>query len=170
MLFVLFGVLLLIIAGIAFLVISRMRSIVQAMSAAEAASASAVAADRYRPMLRLLSDEDLQFVPAHLRTAVCADRRKLFRSYLQCLAKDYARLLGGIRMAMVRSGMDRPELARALAKNRFLFVVALCRIEYRLALHAAGLGRVDVSGLVEALDALRTQVAAFTPMAAGAAA
>jgi hypothetical protein len=166
MLWLVLGIVLLIVAGAGAQVILRMR----AMRAAETTGATSVAGDRYRPMLRLLSDEDLQFVPAHFRSSVRADRRMIFRRYLKCLAKDYARLLAGIRMAMVRSGVDRPELARALAKNRLLFALAVCRIEYRLTLHAAGLGHVDVSGLVEALDALRGQVAAFTPSAVGAAA
>jgi len=144
----------------------RMRS----MEPGEVTVAAPVAGERYRPMLRLLSDEDLEFVPSHLRATVRADRRMLFRRYLKCLARDYGRLLSGVRLAMVRSGIERPELARALAKNRLLFALALCRIEYRLTLHAAGLGHVDVSNLVEALDSLRGQVAAFTPAAAGAAA
>jgi hypothetical protein len=166
MLWLVLGIVLLIVAGAGAQVILRMR----AMRAAETTGETGIAGDRYRPMLRLLSDADLQFVPAHLRSSVRADRRMIFRRYLKCLAKDYARLLAGIRMAMVRSGVDRPELARALAKNRLLFSLAVCRIEYRLTLHAAGLGYVDVSGLVEALDALRGQVAAFTPSAVGAAA
>jgi len=160
------AVLLLIATGISLRVISRMREI----GAVAPVGTSPVAGERYRPMLRLLSEQDIQFVPAHLRATVRADRRMLFRRYLNCLARDYGRLLAGIRMAMVRSGADRPELAHALAKNRFLFVMALCRIEYRLTLHAAGLGQVDVSQLVDALDALRRQVAAFTPAAAGSAA
>jgi len=166
MLWIVCGIVLLIAGGMSFQVVSRIR----AMRIAETDVAPLIAGDRYRPMLRLLSDDDLEFVPAHLRAGLRADRRMLFRRYLKCLSKDYARLLAGIRMAMVRSGVDRPELARALAKNRFLFAVAVCRIEYRLALHAAGLGRVDVSGLVAALDALRTQVAVFTPATMGAAA
>lgn len=166
------GTLLLIVAGIVWQVMSR----VKAMAACETNAPSAalpagamVSGTRYRPMLRLLSDEDLQFVPSRLRPAVRADRRMLFRRYLKCLSKDYGHLLSGIRSAMVRSGQERPELAHALAKNRLLFAIAVCRIEYRLALHTIGLGRVDVSGLVEALDTLRQQVAVFTPATMGAA-
>jgi hypothetical protein len=127
-------------------------------------------ADRYRPMLRLLADEDLDSVsvsPA-LRARIRARRREIFRSYLRCLTKDYARLLAGIRQIMVESGIDRPDLARALAKNRLMFALALCRIELNLQIHAIGIGKVDVSGLVEALDSLRGAVDVLTP-ATGAA-
>jgi hypothetical protein len=122
-------------------------------------------ADRYRPMVRLLSDEDTAFVSANKAIArrLRAQRRQIFRGYLNCLTKDYAQLLNGVRLAMVRSGVDRPDLARALAKNQILFTLALCRIEYRLLLYRAGLGKVDVSGLVEAMDAFRAQVSFLTP-------
>jgi hypothetical protein len=121
--------------------------------------------DRYRPMLRLLSDADFDFVAANpvLRRTIRARRREMFRGYLRCLTKDYARLLSGIRRMMVESGVDRPDLAKALAKNRMMFTFALCRIEVHLQLHALGVGKVDVSGLVEALDALRGAVSVLTP-------
>jgi hypothetical protein len=91
-----------------------------------------------------------------------SERRKLFRRYLACLTKDYGKLLAGIRMVMVQSGVDRPDLAKALAKNRALFAIAICRVEFRLALHSAGIGQVDISGVVGAFDALRDQVASFS--------
>lgn len=121
-------------------------------------------AERYRPMLRLLSDEDLAFVSADskLQRTLRARRRDLFRGYLRCLTRDYAGLLAGIRQAMVHSGVDRPDLARALARNRVLFAIAICKVEFFLALHATGVGHVDVSGLVGALEALRGQVSVST--------
>jgi hypothetical protein len=126
---------------------------------------ASVVANRYRPMVRLLAEEDTTFVASNNAMArkLRAERRRIFRGYLDCLTKDYARLLNGIRLAMVRSGVDRPDLAQALAKNKILFTFALCRIEFRLLLHQAGVGKVDVSGLVEAMDALRTQVSFLTP-------
>jgi hypothetical protein len=127
-------------------------------------------ADRYRPMLRLLSNDDLAFVSAdaRLQRTLRARRRDLFRGYLRCLTTDYARLLAGVREAMVHSGVDRPDLARALAKNRVLFAIAICKVEFRLALHATGVGNVDISGLVDALEALRGQVSVLSASAAPA--
>ena len=118
-------------------------------------------------MLRLLSEEDFSLAGSNpiLRAKIGARRRELFRGYLRCLTKDYARLLAGIRRLMVESGVDRPDLAKALAKNRYLFALALCRIEINLQLHALGIGKVDVSGLVNALDALRNTVNVMTPAA-----
>ena len=134
----------------------KMRS----LHAAETGNSSLLSADRYRPMLRLLSDDDLAFISANkkLQSELRAKRRKLFRGYLRCLTRDYSQLLAGVRQAMVQSGVDRPDLARALTKNRILFAIAICKIEFRLALHATGVGAVDVSGLVDAVEALRGQV------------
>jgi hypothetical protein len=115
-----------------------------------------LAADRYRPMLRLLSNADLAFVSAdsNLQRKLRAKRRELFRGYLRCLTRDYGILLAGIRQAMVQSGIDRPDLARALTRNRTLFAFAVCKIELRLALHATRADNVDVSVLVSALETL----------------
>jgi hypothetical protein len=114
-------------------------------------------------MLRLLSDDDFRIVSANpgLRKALRAQRCRLFRGYLRCLTRDYGRLLAGLRHAMVQSGIDRPDLANALVRFRFQFTMALCNAEIRLALYAVGIGKVDISGLVAALDALRTQAGAF---------
>lgn len=148
------------------LFVARMRL----LSASTQSQQSLPDATRYRPMLRLLSDDDLDFAATSpvLRGRIRTQRREMFRGYLRCLTKDYARLLSGIRVMMVESGVDRPDLAKALAKNRFMFALALCRIELHLQLHALGIGRVDVSGLVEALDSLRGAVGVMTP-ATGAA-
>jgi hypothetical protein len=125
-----------------------------------AARAPMLTAARYRPMLRLLSDDDLEFVSAdpRLKSMLRAKRRDLFRGYLRCLTRDYAHLLAGVRLAMIQSGIDRPDLARALARNRVFFALAVCKVEFRLAMHAIGSGSVDISGLVDALEALRGQV------------
>ena len=146
--------------------LSRMRI----LSVAEKSAPAIVSADRYRPMLRLLSDEDLEFVAGNgsLRRTLRSRRRELFRSYLRCLTRDYAHLLAGVRTVMVRSGVDRPDLAQALARNRVLFVIAICKVEMRLTMHALGVGKVDISGLVDALEALRTQVSVMNAVSVAA--
>lgn len=144
--------------GLQFLL--KMRS----LGPAATKTVSLPAAERYRPMLRLLSDDDLAFVStdSKLQKELRAKRRALFRGYLRCLTRDYAQVLAGVRQTMVQSGVDRPDLARALVKNRVLFAMAICKVEYRLALHAAGIGHVEIAGLVDALEVLRRQVSALS--------
>ena len=124
----------------------------------------------YKPMLRLLSGEDLQLVsvsPA-LKRNLRASRRRIFRAYLRCLSKDYSRLFGGVRWIMVNSAVDRPDLAILLSRQRRAFAIAICRIEWKLALHAMGFDtvKVDVSGLIGALDNLTGIVNVFNPVRA----
>lgn len=137
---------------------------IRSLRSAEFAASALPEADRYRPMLRLLAEDDLAFLPADrkLRQKLRGKRRKLFRGYLRCLTRDYAHLLAGVRQAMVHSEVDRPDLARALARNRILFALAICKIDYHLLLHAMGIGKVDISSLVEALETLRAQVGALS--------
>jgi hypothetical protein len=125
---------------------------------------------RYRPMLRLLSEEDFGFVSANpkLLRELRSERRKLFRGYLNCLTREYGRLLAGIRLVMVQSRVDRPDLAKALAKNRLNFTFAICRIEYRLAMQSLGLGKVDISAVVEAFDRLRESAVALQALPSAA--
>jgi len=150
--------------GLQFLMKLRM------LQSAKITGSAVLAADRYRPMLRLLSDDDLAFVSSNtkLRNELRARRRELFRGYLRCLTRDYARLLAGLRLAVVQSGSDRPDLVRALAKNRMLFALAICKIELRLAVHATGIGEVEISGLVDALEVLRSQVQILSTVSAAA--
>jgi hypothetical protein len=166
MFFIFITALLLIVVGAAGLeFFLKMRS----LRASHVGRASSLTAGRYKPMLRLLAQDDLGFIAADSRRQKVfrAKRRELFRGYLRCLTRDYASLLAGVRAVMVESGVDRPDLARALAKNRVLFAIAMCKVEFRLALHTAGVGTVDISGLVEALETLRSQVSVFSaPQAA----
>jgi hypothetical protein len=163
------GVLVLIAVGFAaFRLLLKMR----ALRAAETTNRTSVVANRYRPMLRLLSDDDFAFLGSNskLQADLRAKRRALFRSYLNCLTRDYAHLLASVRQAMVHSGVDRPDLARALARNRVLFAIAICKVEFRLMMHATGMGSVDISGLVEALETLRGQVSVLSASPAAVAA
>jgi hypothetical protein len=69
---------------------------------------------------------------------------------------------------MVNSGVDRPDLAILLSRQRRAFAVAMCRVEWMLALHAIGFEnvKVDVSGLVGAVDNLTGIVNVFSPVRA----
>jgi hypothetical protein len=153
---------LILVAVLAIILIStalRFCAHMRTLSAGKGRQVVEISSNQYRPMLRLLADEDFDVAPrdAAVRRMLRAQRRQLFREYLRYLSKDYGQLLAGIRLAMVQSEIDRPDLAKALLKNRVLFSAALCRIDVRLGLHALGIGGIDASKLVDALDILRTR-------------
>lgn len=152
--------------ALAWQVLSRMRT----PSTAKGRLLPSVSIDRYRPMLRLLGEEDLEFVGANsaLRRTLRSRRRELFRSYLRCLARDYSLLLAGVREVMVASGVDRPDLARALARNRVLFAMTMYKVEIHLLLHTVGVGKVEIAGLVDTLETLRAQVSVLSALPSAA--
>jgi hypothetical protein len=128
--------------------------------------------DRYRPMLRLLSEEDEELVadPA-LRRKLRTQRYHLFREYLRSLTEDYRATLAGVRLLMAQSNIDRPDLAKALVRNRVSFAIVRCRIEVRLRLYTLGVRNTDVlklevQGLARALEVLQRQFSFLAESAA----
>jgi hypothetical protein len=117
---------------------------------------------RYEPMNRLLSEEDFNFLkckpgvrPALIRR-LRSQRRRIFRAYLCELASDFNRLHQQARLMVANAPEEYSELVGLLIGMQVRFWSALGGVEMRLAIHALGIGRVDVSGLlgpIEALDA-----------------
>jgi hypothetical protein len=125
---------------------------------------------RYRPMERLLRESEWDYLaaqpgfnPARIR-AIKSERRKVFRGYLSCLSGDFAAVCLQIRVLMVQSPVARPDLAKALAKFRLQYAVALVKIEFRLLAHAVGIPsvRIDVSGLIRSLEQVGAQARSLT--------
>jgi len=121
-------------------------------------------AARYRPMFRLLDESDCGFVAtgfpedSHLLRRFRAERRSLFRVYLRNLGDDHARIVSAIRNLLVESQLDRPELAKALYRCQLMFALAMVSVEFKLLLHAMGIGTVDVRSLVAAVEGLQLQL------------
>jgi hypothetical protein len=119
---------------------------------------------RYRPLERLLDDREYRRLENHpaisrkmlrrLRTR----RIRLFREYLRCLSLDYGRVCQAVKLLMVHSAVDRADLARVLVRQRLIFTVRLVMSECWLTLHLAGVGRVDATKMVAALDNMRAEL------------
>ncbi|HTS31919.1 MAG TPA: hypothetical protein VMH81_38880 [Bryobacteraceae bacterium] len=120
--------------------------------------------DRYRPMLRLLSPEELEilraqpgFTPqaeARFRSARC----RLLRKYLQHLNEDFKRICMALKVLMVKSTRDRPDLAWALLGNQLTFAYGMTTVRIGLLFYRFGVGTVDVAGLVRLFDGLRIEL------------
>jgi hypothetical protein len=123
-----------------------------------------LSAMRYRPMERLLGEEDERFLaslPGCNRKMVRrmrSERRRLFRGYLACLSTDFSRVGAALRLIMTHAGQDRPDLAGILYKQQALFAIGMLNVQWHLTLHAWGLGTVDVSGLVRAMEYMRLEL------------
>jgi hypothetical protein len=126
---------------------------------------------RYRAMDRLLSEEDQNF----LRMQPGWNRRKaknfrktrirIFRAYVQQLSADFNKICKAIKLLMVTSEVDRPDLAGLLMKQKFLFVVGMISVEFKLTLYGFGWRSVEVQDLMRTLKTMRSHVQTFAAIA-----
>jgi hypothetical protein len=126
---------------------------------------------KYRPMLRLLSEDDYEFLASQagyqgkIASQLRAERRRVFRAYLRNLVRDFHRLHHVAKMMAVYSAQDRPEMGIALLKQSLTFSLAVTAVRARLVLHGIGIGAVDVRNIIEALDNMRSRVDTLMPQA-----
>ena len=129
--------------------------------------------DRYRPMNRLMVEDDYDFLaaqpgfnPAIART-LRSKRRRIFRHYLSNLQSDFNRLHAMARQLLLVAPQDQPDLALTLLKVRCTFCYGMFCAHCRLTLQPLGIKPVDVKALLDALEPLRQQVRAqLIPVAA----
>jgi hypothetical protein len=119
---------------------------------------------RYRAMQRLLAEADPKFISSQpgctpqLEKKLRKARIKIFRGYVRMMSGDFKQICKTIKFLMVSCRVDRSELAGIMMKQQFLFSVGMMHVEYKLLLYGFGWSRVDVGGLVHALDAMRAQL------------
>ncbi|MDQ6758636.1 MAG: hypothetical protein M3Z32_02075 [Acidobacteriota bacterium] len=125
----------------------------------------------YRPMERLLNEADFEFLakqpgfdPRIART-LRAERRRIFRTYLHCLIRDFNALVHLAQLAMVHSAEDRPELASAIFRLRVTFFWNVACAEVRLALAPLPLGSINTDRLIGALESIRENLQQSTALA-----
>ena len=127
--------------------------------------------ERYHPMMRLLDGEDLRFLRSQpnvtpgMAVQLRLQRCQLFRDYLRCLNTDFRRVSMAMRVLMVQSRHDRPDLAQALVRRRVMFTLGMAAAHLRLVFYRWGYCGVDVTGLVQSFDSLRLELQALLPAA-----
>jgi hypothetical protein len=131
--------------------------------------------ERYQPMMRLLDGGDVSFLrtqpgftpkmAANLRRQRC----QIFQGYLRCLNHDFGRVCSAIKVVMLNSKNDRPDLATALIRHQAMFALGILAIQFRLFLYRWGVCGVDAAGLVKLFDMLRTELRTLVPASAPAA-
>jgi hypothetical protein len=128
--------------------------------------------DRYRPMLRLLDDRDvraLQRQPGvpHERIAQFRhERTRIFQKYLRRLSGDFASICLALKIVMLQSQVDRPDLASTLLRAQIRFGAGILLVQARLVLYELGIGSVDISGLLTLFDSMRLELRSLTPESA----
>ena len=127
--------------------------------------------ERYRPMARLLLSSDIEFLrsqPACSSKTVRHFRRQrcqIFRAYLRCLQNDFARVCCALKLILLQSQEDRPELATLLLRHQINFACGMLLVYCRLALYSWGICGVDVARLVKSFDSMRLELRSLLPAA-----
>ena len=128
--------------------------------------------DRYRPMMRLLDSRDFEFLrsqngftpkmEAKLRTRRC----QIFRGYLRSLDTDFQRVCMALKLVLLHSEQDRPDLSAVLVHHQIMFISGLLAAQFRVFLYGWGICTVDVTPLVRIFDVVRIELRAMVPAAA----
>src|SRR5580692_6560648 len=127
--------------------------------------------DRYRPMLRMLDGDDIAFLRSQpgftpdMAKKLRAQRTQIFRGYLRNLEIDFGRVCSAIKVVMLQSQHDRPELAEALVREQVTFACAMLSVRLRLVLYSMGVCGVEVSKLVKIFDSMRLELRTMVPAA-----
>jgi hypothetical protein len=125
--------------------------------------------ERYRPMIRLLDGGDLEFLRSQpgftsaMASKLRVQRCQIFKGYLRCLEADFARVCGAIKVLMLQSRNDRPDLAAALVRHQATFLWGMSVVQVRLLLYRWGVCAVDVTRLVELFDTMRLELRTMVP-------
>jgi hypothetical protein len=119
-------------------------------------SENILSARRYQEMERLL-DVRLSCQQGDSMVQLRKDRIRVFRCYIHQLADDFDRICTALKMAMVNSQVDRPDLAGALMRQQFLFTLAIMAVEFRLIQFRFGWSGVSSEMLTESLRLLSAQ-------------
>jgi hypothetical protein len=133
-----------------------------------------LSADRYRPMLRLLDGEDLQFLRTQpgftptMATKLRIQRCQIFGGYLHDLDDDFKRICMALKVLMVQAKQDRPDLASVLVKSQMTFAYGMMTTQARLMCYRYGLGGVNVTGLVKLFDGMCLELRMLVPVELGA--
>jgi hypothetical protein len=126
--------------------------------------------ERYRPMMHLLDGSDLEFLRLQpgftpkMAHKLRAQRYQIFRGYLRCLQEDFERVCAAIKILMLQSRDDRPDLARVLLHQQLLFSAGMLVVEARLILYRCGICSVDVTNLVKIFDGMRIELRSLVPV------
>lgn len=118
----------------------------------------------YAPMERLLDESDGAFLASQLGyrpeigKRMMKERRRIFRSYLRLLARDFNQLIAIGKLMVVFSHRDQQEFARNLWQQQARFYLQFCAVHLQLAFHPLGWPAVDVRSLLTAVDSMRAKV------------
>jgi hypothetical protein len=127
----------------------------------------------YRPLHRLLDPADFEFLRSRgvSETKIKklrAERRRIYSLCLRSLAQDFNQVHRSVNLVLIQSRVDRPELAKELARQKITFYRNLMRAEFRLTLNAFGFERMPAIDLLQPLEVLQSHLRQLAVVGAAA--
>jgi hypothetical protein len=132
--------------------------------------------ERYRPMLRLLEPQDLEYLrsqpgfTARMEHKLRMQRYSIFRGYLSSLSMDFRRVSAALKLLMLQSREDRPDLAGILLRQQINFGCSLMVVHFRLVLYRYGIGTVNAANLVQIFNRMQGELRDLMPAVSASAA
>jgi len=132
--------------------------------------------DQYRPMMRLLDSGELAYLKTmpgfqpQMAFRLRQQRCRIFRTYLTCLDTDFQRICYAIKVRMLQSNCDRPDLAAVLLRSQIAFGWGVLTVQLRVALYGWGIGKVNVRALLRQFDVMRLELGNLIPASSPSAA
>lgn len=125
--------------------------------------------DRYRPMFRLLEDDDIRFLRSQpgaspaLVNRLRRQRYQVFQGYLSSLQRDFQQACQALIHLAIHSRTDRRDIVRALVVSQAKFSLGVFRVRCRLVLYRWDVGQEPVARLVRLFEGLQLELLALTP-------
>jgi len=122
-------------------------------------------------MMRLLDSSDIAFLRSQagytpkMESRLRAQRCQIFRGYIRCLDKDFRQVCTALKLVLVQSQHDRPDLSAVLVHHQVMFASGLLAVYFRLFLYRWGICTVDVTALVQIFDVMRLELRNLVPAA-----
>jgi hypothetical protein len=127
--------------------------------------------ERYKPMMRLFDPADFEALRSQpgysprMAAKLRAERCVIFRGHLRSLNMDFRRVCMALKIVMVQSQQDRPDLAAVLVHHQIMFACGMIMISARIFLFRWGNCTVDVTSMVQIFDVMRLELRSLVPSA-----
>jgi len=115
------------------------------------------------PLERVLDPAEIEFLrsrgvkEARIRR-FRAERRRVFRLCLRSLAKDFKQAQHALKVLLVQSAVDRPDLASGMIALRLTFYRNMVEAKACLLLHACGVDRLPTLTLLQPLQEVQARL------------
>ena len=125
--------------------------------------------NRYHPMTRLLDSRDIEFLRKQagytrkMESRLRAQRCQIFRGYLRCLDMDFKRVCMALKLVLVQSEHDRPDLSAGLVHHQIMFAAGVMAAHFHLLLYRWGISTIDVTPLVHIFDVTSIELRNLMP-------